>query len=243
MNKPLETFDWKTSVTQLFGCNAEYYTTNFNLPAHNGIDLRVQGEKNGFGSPILAAHDGIVSKVVFDDFPLHTRGNGVYINTLDGKYATVYWHLATIEVTIGQKVSDGDKIGTLGNTGKVFPAPSKDNLWAGSHLHFAVYEYGKQNEYGGFIDPVPFLFKQGEKLPIILASDMFVGYHGDFVSWLQTCLKLEGYAQDYEPIGFFGMRTKRDVSKFQESNGISPVFGYCGRQTRDLLNKKFSSFI
>src|SRR3990167_473620 len=98
LNYPIENFSPEKNISQMFGCNGEYYFKNFGSPGHQGVDLVVRGDRNGFGSPILAAHDGIVSKVVWDDFPLHTRGNGIYVNTLDGKYATVYWHLATIEV-------------------------------------------------------------------------------------------------------------------------------------------------
>ena len=153
---PIENFDWNT-VSQLFGVNSQTYQRRFGIPAHPGIDIVKE-----YGTHIVAAHDGIVGAVVFDDAPLHTRGNGIYLNSLDGKFATVYWHLSSVLVSIGQKVKAGDVIGLMGNSGYVLPVPTEEKPKSGTHLHFAKLIYGKQNRYKGFVDPLPDLYKQGE---------------------------------------------------------------------------------
>ena len=92
------------------------------LHGHNGVDLAGVA----IGTPILAAADGTV---------IVARGsgyNGGYGEMIMIKHAngtqTVYGHLSAVYVTEGQSVSQGDRIGALGNTGKS----------TGPHLHFEV---------------------------------------------------------------------------------------------------------
>ena len=47
-------------------------------------------------------------------------------------------HLATILVKPGQVVARGQKIGTMGNSGEVYPVPTSYNPYGGTHLHFAT---------------------------------------------------------------------------------------------------------
>lgn len=98
---------------------------------HNGIDLggdtgdRVRaarsgevilaGERGGFGNTIVIYH-----------------GLG---------YSTLYAHLSRIEVSVGQQVESGDRIGAIGSTG-----------WStGPHLHFEMRIDGRA------VDPTPYL--------------------------------------------------------------------------------------
>ena len=55
-------------------------------------------------------------------------------------------HLSSILVKEGLTVSRGQKIGTMGNTGHVVPAPTPSNPYAGTHLHFGLW---KGMPYGG----------------------------------------------------------------------------------------------
>mgnify|MGYP001558608343 FL=1 len=244
MNYPIKNFSWG-SVSQMFGVNHDLYFDNFGIPGHNGIDY-----VDLYGTPILAAHDGQVTLISRDD-PTRKNGNGIYIQGYDREnyIDTAYWHLSEITVTAGQKVKAGDVIGKMGNSGFVRPLPTPDNPQAGTHLHFGVRRIKIlipgvdtqiiPTDYKGFCDPTPFLYK-GEKLPIRFNRDLFMGLGGDDVSHLQTCLKLEGFAKDYEPIGYFGNKTRRDVSLFQTKYGINPILGYCGTKTRKLLNEKYT---
>ncbi len=90
---------------------------------HSGIDIA-----NKIGTPIYASQYG---RVVFAGY----RGNfgkTVIIVHPQG-YSTLYGHLDRITVKRGQAVSQGERIGTLGNTGRS----------TGSHLHFEVHQNGK----------------------------------------------------------------------------------------------------
>ena len=232
-------WDWKTSVSQFFGVNKKTYQPVFGIPGHNGIDIVVRGDKRGYGTPIVAAHDGIVEKII-QDVPHTTRGNGIYIMSLDGKFSTNYWHLSQFNVHVGQKVKAEETIGLMGNSGFVKPPPTQVCPHCGTHLHFGLKIHGLVNEYKGFVDPTPHLFKEGEKLPFKFLYDMFVGKQGDDVSHLQTILKIEGFAEDYEPIGYFGMKTLRDVRKLQQKYGITPSYGYAGYKTRLFLKGKYT---
>src|SRR3990167_9034759 len=93
MVPPIENFSLRNNISQLFGCGADFYKREFGLPAHNGLDITIVDNKNGYGSPILAAHDGIVEKIV-QDVPYATKGNGVYLLSEDGTFSTIYWHLS-----------------------------------------------------------------------------------------------------------------------------------------------------
>lgn len=85
---------------------------------HNGLDMAAPG-----GSPILAAYDGEVVAAEYNG----TMGNYVMINHGDGLY-TVYMHASALHVSKGAKVSRGQKIASVGSTGRS----------TGNHLHFSV---------------------------------------------------------------------------------------------------------
>ena len=53
-------------------------------------------------------------------------------------------HMASVNVSVGQVVSRGQKIGTMGNTGEVYPVPSSYSPYSGTHLHFAT-QFGYPN--------------------------------------------------------------------------------------------------
>ena len=66
------------------------------------------------GTPVYATGDGVVVKARFQ---FRGYGNEVIIDHGFG-YQTRYAHLNTIEVREGMKVGRGDRIGTVGNSGK-----------------------------------------------------------------------------------------------------------------------------
>lgn len=237
LQPPVNNFTFRASLSQSFGVNAAIYQAR-GLFAHDGLDIDFPNILNqGYGQPILAAHQGYISQLIQDN-PEHTRGNGLCVMANDQTYMTLYWHLSKFNVGIGQVVNVGDVIGFAGNTGFVMPAPSPSNPYAGTHLHFGLKIFGIVNQYNSYIDPIPRLYNLGDKLPFGFTVDMLLGSIGNQVSWLQTMMKLEGYA-DYEPIGYFGLKTMRDVKHFQEMNGINPVFGYVGSKTRAALFTKY----
>lgn len=243
LQHPIDGFTWQRSISQLFGVSRDVYYPNFGIPGHNGIDI-----VGTYGQPIRATHDGRVVGVSFDKS--RTRGMGV---VLQGDISpgiviqTTYWHFSQVNINYGQVIKAGQIIGLMGNTGFVNPPPSATCPFCGTHLHFAVsiIVNGKPmfDDYKTFQDPVPFLFNNGEKLPLYFSRDLFIGKSGDDVSWLQTCMALEGYAKDYTPIGQFGGRTRRDVIEYQKKNNINPLLGYVGSKTRTCLNSKYSLMV
>ena len=98
----------------------------------------------GWGSAIYAANNGTVVDTKGGCSPGYAscngrRGNYIVINHNNNNYYTEYMHLSSILVSVGDVVSRGQKIGTMGNTGEVYPTPSSGCTYCGTHLHFAAY--------------------------------------------------------------------------------------------------------
>ena len=110
---------------------------------HAAIDI----SGAGFNSAIYAANNGTVTAVgtgcvVGNASCNGRRGNYVTIDHNIGGYSTVYMHLNAVYVTKGQVVSRGQKIGTMGNTGEVYPKPTSSSPYSGTHLHYVTSRYG-----------------------------------------------------------------------------------------------------
>jgi len=81
---------------------------------------------NKVGTPVYAMADGIV---VISKSSGWNGGYGQYIVIKhENKTQTLYAHLSENSVVAGQRVTQGQKIGELGNTGRS----------TGPHLHFEV---------------------------------------------------------------------------------------------------------
>lgn len=99
----------------------------------------------GYGSNVYAANNGTVVETkggcVAGNISCNGRqGNYILINHNNGNYYTQYMHLSTILVSVGQVVSRGQKIATMGNTGEVYPTPTASSPYSGTHLHFATWK-------------------------------------------------------------------------------------------------------
>ncbi|MEL0641406.1 peptidoglycan DD-metalloendopeptidase family protein [Pseudoalteromonas aliena] len=106
--------------------NFKYISSSFNprrlhpvtgqVRAHRGIDYAART-----GTPVVASGNGKVIKAGYSKY------NGNYIFISHGtKYVTKYLHLNKKLVKTGQRVKQGQKIGTVGSTGRV----------TGAHLHY-----------------------------------------------------------------------------------------------------------
>jgi murein DD-endopeptidase MepM/ murein hydrolase activator NlpD len=89
---------------------------------HRGVDLAAP-----LGSPVWAALDGTVVAVSWDA----VLGNYILIRHQIG-YSSLYGHLEQVLVKPGSTVTRGQKIGSVGSTGRS----------TGPHLHFEVRRYG-----------------------------------------------------------------------------------------------------
>ena len=90
---------------------------------HTGMDLAAPT-----GTPVKATLDGKVVAVSFNQ----VYGNYVIISHING-YQSLYAHLHTATVKVGQRINQGEKLGLVGSTG----------YSTGPHLHFTVYKNGK----------------------------------------------------------------------------------------------------
>ncbi|MBW4532379.1 MAG: M23 family metallopeptidase [Pleurocapsa minor HA4230-MV1] len=103
---------------------------------HKGVDYA-----GGYGSPVVAPAAGQVRLVGREDEGFHVHGNVIGIDHGQG-VLSIFLHLQDLEVTEGEMVKAGQRIGTIGDTGAS----------AGPHLHWGLYV----NQVS--VDPVPWRF-------------------------------------------------------------------------------------
>ncbi len=133
------TFHWPLELhhfwlSSLFGARKK---ANGQPGFHYGIDLAAMK-----GTPIKAAAAGTVVQAQY----VPGYGNNILIQH-NKYYRTRYAHLQKINVTVGQKVTQGQKIGTVGDSGSVRKS-GRD----ASHLHFEIYHNGSH------VNPLRYLF-------------------------------------------------------------------------------------
>lgn len=100
---------------------------------HSGMDIAAAK-----GAPVVAPLGGVVSASGNFFF----NGNTVILDHGQG-FMTAYLHLDRIDVADGDTVSAGDRLGLVGDTGRV----------TGPHLHFSVYLNGTAVDPAVFISP------------------------------------------------------------------------------------------
>ncbi len=136
--KELSVFKWPTAGSVSSGFGMRMHPILHVMKMHEGDDIG-----GACGQPIWAAQSGTVTAVA----PTGDNGgagHNVRIDhgEIDGVHVeSRYLHMDTIEVSVGQEVTKGDRIGTVGTTG----------LSTACHLHFNVYEDGQT------IDPLKYI--------------------------------------------------------------------------------------
>lgn len=106
---------------------------------HYGVDIA-----NAPGTPILAVMDG----TVIDSGPAQGYGNWIRLKHDDGS-VSVYGHMQSLDVAVGERVTAGQKIAGMGSLG----------FSTGSHLHFEIHPDGDTP-----VDPAPWLAQRGIQL-------------------------------------------------------------------------------
>lgn len=102
---------------------------------HEGVDIFAPR-----GTPALASVDGVITGVTTNSL----GGNVVFLSDNDRNIRLYYAHLDRCNVNTGQRVTIGDTVGFVGNTGNA--------RTTGPHLHFGIYGFNE-----GAIDPLPFI--------------------------------------------------------------------------------------
>lgn len=132
------------SKSRVFSEQENGITNPYAGSAHTGVDLGWHTDEH---TPIIAHSDGEVVMVQTgygQDMSL--TGNASYGNLVKirhpGGYYTLYAHLSQVDVKKGQRVTQGQKIGNMGTSGRS----------DGSHLHFEVHNPSDQ-----YIDPTPYI--------------------------------------------------------------------------------------
>lgn len=101
---------------------------------HEGIDIAAAKR-----TPLLACADGYINSTKENNL----GGKVAFLRPVGEDYSLYYAHMDEVLVQEGQRVSKGDTIGLVGNTGNAAHTVS--------HLHFGIYTNG------GAIDPLPFV--------------------------------------------------------------------------------------
>ena len=133
-----------TYVTSPFGHRTHPVT--YKKGFHSGVDFRANYEDTYAIAP---------GTVEIAQYYSEGIGNCLVIN--HGAFMTVYGHLDSFNVKVGQLVSEGDVVATTGNTG-TSTAP---------HLHFEIrnpvpsYVWNKEKDgrYENAVDPIEFMKK------------------------------------------------------------------------------------
>ncbi len=122
-----------------FGCYAGHTGQDFPAPA---------------GTPLRSSDDGIVirSEALRDGAGNYRSYGNLIVVAVAGSPGTTVWygHLSRRDVTVGQHVRAGQRIGATGFTGHVIPAGP-----GGAHLHYEIRVGGSP------INPLPYLRQRG----------------------------------------------------------------------------------
>ncbi|MBB6451967.1 hypothetical protein HNQ94_000388 [Salirhabdus euzebyi] len=206
----MATFIWPTDTKRI---TSKFRTKE--RPDHHGVDIADPGYH-----PIYAVADGEVSKSYFST----SYGHVIFIvHKIAGQvYESVYAHLKSRAVSVGEKVKQGQVIGVMGNTGRSY----------GQHLHFEWHEgrwnMGKTNA----IDPLKVIGVEDKKEANVLRH----GDKGKEVKSLQEKLVALGYKlPKYGTDGHFGDETEAAVKAFQKDQSIK-VDGIVGPVTQSKLD-------
>ncbi|MGP3970160.1 M23 family metallopeptidase [Streptomyces sp. 6N223] len=142
-NERVKARSWMPPVTADYTLTAPFAASSDLWSAtHSGQDFAVPS-----GTTVRAVHGGTVVKAgAWGAGDGSAYGNAIVIQHDSGTYSQ-YAHLSRVEVSVGEKVTTGERIARSGNTGNS----------TGPHLHF---EIRTSPDYGTAVDPVKFLRSQ-----------------------------------------------------------------------------------
>lgn len=139
---------WPTTKRTITGKYGTHGSTRSNgTRYHSGIDIGAS-----IGDSCYAVADGVVVMCKNSDDSKSTiggRGRYIVIYHSNGDFSSLYEHLNSCSVKVGDKVKAGQKIGTTGNSGW-----ASNNKHYAAHLHFGLMN-GKMTTLGYDLWTVP----------------------------------------------------------------------------------------
>lgn len=137
-------------------------TQKFNSKTHKGIDLGWYSEPHKY-QPIYAVADG---EVIYKKEQKNSGGKVIHLK--HGKCVSEYGHLDTWDVKVGDKVKAGQKIGTMGASGKC----------TAMHLHFGLCKGDKitYTSKDKWLNPLDYLCKFNNQTLKNLKTKLLVKY-------------------------------------------------------------------
>ena len=128
-------------VTSPFGERTHPVTKQKSI--HKGIDIAQPGKHD-----VVAAEKGVVIRTV-NDSKYWGYGKTVIVRHTIGKnrFETLYAHLDSVDVVVGQSVKQGQRLGLQGNTGTS----------TGQHLHFEVHIPDYKPYQPNVVDPMNYI--------------------------------------------------------------------------------------
>lgn len=166
---PEASFSGEASASSVLGIASDMVTNGFgealtdplliakyaeyDLAGHDGIDFAMP-----IGTPVITVDDGtvLIAQKNFD------YGTTIIVQHEWGR--TYYGHLSSMDVSEGDSVRKGQRLGRSGNTG----------LSTGPHLHFGIRakKFDRDNGYMGKIDPAPYLALPNQSAVLGASSSM-----------------------------------------------------------------------
>lgn len=184
-------------MSRVFKNKGNVITQAFKKGVHNGIDL----VGTGYTLDYITAHSDGTVVAVRNNYKTNDKTGcsyGNYVKIKHNGYYTLYAHMKynSVTVKVGQKVSKGQAIGYMGNTGHSF----------GAHLHFEV-----RDKNDNFMNPTPYI---NADLPVNdnTAEPNYTGvitYQAYTNEWLPEVKKCDNTADGYA--GIYG----RPISGFR----------------------------
>lgn len=132
---PGQTIGYGLMLWPVGGVDGGHYGAGY--AGHTGVDIMAPA-----GTPVFAAENGVVVEMANDGGYHGGRGNHVVIRG-DSGYTTYYYHATSVDAYVGQRVTAGDLIMYVGQTGYAF----------GDHLHFGVSIGGVYQNPKNFLPP------------------------------------------------------------------------------------------
>lgn len=190
-------------MSRVFKNKGNVITQAFKKRVHNGIDL----VGTGYTLDYITAHSEGTVVAVRNNYKTNDKTGcsyGNYVKIKHNGYYTLYAHMKcnSVTVRVGQKVSKGQVIGYMGNTGHSF----------GAHLHFEV-----RDKNDNFINPTPYI---NADLPVNNPVEPdytgVITYQAYAGEWLPEVKKCDNTADGYAGIygkAISGVRCKPEYGE------------------------------